>query len=506
MELQLMSADQTYYLTVALINIILAFAGTRIKDIEGKTQSIPFLIGSFFALSISCFLYSLELTLFIEITSIMLFSVFAWGITVYSFKRCEVKTPWRLINCLFLVNIVAQTFFTIQHNINYVLHISSLVIPIAFSLCGYLFLKKKAERNPSDIIVAYTYFIMAVVVITRSILLEISPELFSLTFASTQMIWPVFSVIAGIFFLLSFTEEAQKKSLKESVTDALTGLFNRRMFDNKLEQLLPALSRNQHFGALIYIDLDGFKPINDEYGHDIGDKVLIEFGFRLNRSSRSDEATARIGGDEFALLVENAGQTLTAAHHNAQCLALRLKRLMKEPMNINGLILQIGCSIGVHILTPDADDAQLEVKTADAAMYQAKKSKHGSIVFSDNLIKPKYNLFDIGIVDIDREHHEIDIQLNSLFDEKTDIASGFSRLTEMIIEHFKNELTISKRLKLNFSKEHHLQHTYLLNSLGKIDLNESKDVILEKISMFTKQLEQHIKKHDRDLSREIAEI
>lgn len=381
----IMSSEQTYYLTVALINLVLAFAGIRVKDIKGKTQSTPFLIGSFLAFSISWFLYSLELTIFIEITSTILSTVFIWGITIFSFKRCEIKTPWRLISGLFLVNITAQTFFTVEQNINYVLHTASIFIPIAFCLCGYLFLKKKADRNPSDIIVAHTYFFMAAVVIARSILLVTSPELFKLTMASTQIIWPVFSVIAGVFFLLSFTEEAQQKLITESTTDTLTGLFNRRMFDEQLKLLLPTLLRGKSFGILIYLDLDRFKPINDKYGHSIGDKVLIEVSSRLSQSSRGEETVARIGGDEFVLLVENAGQELTTAHQTAQGLALRVHSLMKEPMEIDGLMLQIGCSIGVHILTPDAKDAKNELEAADVAMYQAKKRQHGNIIFSNYL-------------------------------------------------------------------------------------------------------------------------
>ncbi|PKH04956.1 diguanylate cyclase domain-containing protein [Moritella sp. Urea-trap-13] len=501
-----MSADQTYYLTIALINIILAFAGTRINDTEGKTQSIPFLIGSFLAFAISWFLYSLELNIFIEVTSTILSTVFVWGITVFSFKRCEVKTPWRLISCLFLANITIQTFFTIEHNINYVLHTASIFTPIAFCLSGHLFLKKKADRSPSDIIVAYAYFSLTAVVITRSILLETSSALFSLTMASSQIIWPIFSVILGVFFLLSFTEEAQKKLTTEVITDTLTGLFNRRMFDEQFKRLLPTLSRDKHFGALIYLDLDGFKSVNDEYGHNIGDKVLLEFGSRLNQSSRGKEVIARIGGDEFVLLVENAGQDRTTAHQSALGLAQRIQSLMKEPINIDGLMLQIDCSIGIHILTPDAKNVPLEVKAADAAMYQAKKDQHHRIVFSDNLNKPRYNILNIGIVEIDREHQNIDNLLNSLLEKKTDLTTGFPFLIKMVDLHFKNEVKISKRLRLNFSKEHHLHHTYLLDSLKKIGLKESEHVIREHLLMFIKLLEEHIKKYDRNLNIEVVEI
>ncbi|GLS89511.1 hypothetical protein GCM10007916_05780 [Psychromonas marina] len=189
-------------------------------------------------------------------------------------------------------------------------------------------------------------------------------------------------MILGVFLLLSYTEEVQQKLTKESITDSLTGLFNRRMFDNQFKSLLTALSRNKKFGALIYIDLDKFKAINDKYGHSVGDGVLIEFSLRLKQSSRGEESIARVGGDEFTLLAEDMGQDQENAYKNAQHLALRIQEMMKKPIDINGLILEMSCSIGVHILTPDSKDTQREVSAADTAMYQAKKSKQGGIVFS----------------------------------------------------------------------------------------------------------------------------
>jgi len=502
--LLLVSADQTYYLTVALINLVLAFAGTRIKDVKGNIQSTPFLIGSFFAFSISWALYSLELTVLVEIISTLLSTLFVWGITVFSFKRCELKTPWRLISFLCLLNIIVQMFFTLERNINYVMHTASLFIPIAFGASGYLFLNKKINRNSSDIVIAYSYFCISAVVIIRSILLETSPRIFYLTTASTQIIWPIFSVISGVFFLLSFTEEAQKKLKDESITDTLTGLFNRRMFDTEFTRILPSLSRGKHYGVLIYIDLDGFKPINDEYGHNIGDKVLMEFSARLNQSSRGEETIARIGGDEFALLVENAGPDKIIAYQNAQLLARRIQHLMDEPIHINGLILQISCSIGVHILTPHAKNTQQEIKTADAAMYQAKRSQHNNIVFSDNLNKHSSNIPKIGIIEIDNEHNEIDKLLRAMTEKEIELVNGFHLLIEAVEKHFQNEAQISKKLTLNFCKNHQLNHAELLQSLKQIDLNDREEIILENLSLFIKKLEQHVRKYDHALNLDLT--
>ncbi|WP_160063462.1 GGDEF domain-containing protein [Psychromonas sp. L1A2] len=490
-----MSSDQTYYLTIALINLVLAFAGTRIKNTEENTKSTQFLVGSFYVFAISWFLYFLELTLSIKILSAILSSMFIWGITVFSFKRCKVDTPWRLIICLFLTNIIAQSYFILNDNISGLLHTSSIFIPIAFSLCGYLFLKKKADRNPSDMVIVYSYFIMIAMIITRSILLEMSPEAFSITMAPTQIIWPVFSVISGIFFLLSFAEEAQKKLITESTTDTLTGLFNRRMFDEKFKRLLPSLSHGKHYGALLYIDLDGFKPVNDKYGHNIGDKVLVEFGSRLNASLRDEEVIARIGGDEFAILIKNTGQNQTTAYQCAYKLAQRVQNLMKEDIDIDGFKLQIDCSIGVHILTPDAKDAESEIKAADAAMYQAKKRMHYSIVFSENLSPYKYNLAKIGITETASDRQEIDNLLYSLLDKQIDIASGFPQLIQMVSSYFKDEVAASKKIHSNLSKKQRIDHIELLDSLQKINIKNNDYTMLKNLLSFIKQLESHNKKY-----------
>ena len=490
-----MLSEQTYYLTIALINLVLAFAGTRINNTDESTKSTQFLFGSFYLFSLSWFLYLFKSTLYIEVLSSILFSMFIWGITVFSYKRCNVPTPWRLVSFLFLANIIIQSYFILNNQINYLLHTSSFFIPIAFCLCGHLFLKKKVDRNPSDMVIVYICFIMAAVVIVRSILLKISPDIFPLTTACTQVIWPVFSVISGIFFLLSFAEEAQKKLITESTTDTLTGLFNRRMFDEKFKRLLPSLSHGKHYGALLYIDLDGFKPINDKYGHSIGDKVLIEFGNIMSRSLRDEEVIARIGGDEFALLIKNTGPNKSAAYQCAYTLAQRIQSVMKENMDIDGFKLQINCSIGIHILTPEASDAQREVKAADAAMYQAKKCLHNSIVFSEKLSQHKYNLTNIGIKEAGSDRQEIDTLLISLLDKQIDIASGFPQLIEMVSLYFKNEVATSKRMKSHLSKEQRIDHIFLLDSLQKINTKNNEYTMLKSLLSFIKQLELHNEKY-----------
>jgi two-component system cell cycle response regulator len=288
--------------------------------------------------------------------------------------------------------------------------------------------------------------------------------------------------------------------------DELTRLCNRRMLDEHLKRCLPALARQGDFGALIYLDLDGFKPINDEYGHEIGDRVLVEIGSRLSTSLRSEEISARVGGDEFVLLIPNAGQDKTQATRQAAVLADRIQGLIREPMQIQGVILQVGCSIGVHILTPETQNASLAIKAADMAMYQAKHAELGSIVFSDSLHKPSYNIVNIGVMEIDHQHQQIDQLLGSLFEPDSDRVQGLKTLLEMVSHHFVSEVDISARLGLNMTKEHILDHTYLLKLLKEIKPSDNEPEFLEQLVSIGRLLENHVLEYDRSLAVEKDEV
>tara|TARA_R110001583_G_scaffold195472_1_gene374021 strand:- start:878 stop:1927 length:1050 start_codon:yes stop_codon:yes gene_type:complete len=282
--------------------------------------------------------------------------------------------------------------------------------------------------------------------------------------------------------------------------DELTKLCNRRMFDEHLKRCIPSLARHGNFGALIYFDLDGFKPINDEYGHEMGDRVLMELGSRLSKSLRSEEISARVGGDEFILLIGNAGKDRTSARHHAEVLAQRISTLVREPMAIQGIILQVGCSMGVHILTPSTQSPLLAVKAADLAMYQAKNTQQGSIVFSDTLQKPNYEIVKIGVIEIDHEHQQIDQLLGRLFDPKCDRVQGMAMLIQEVTQHFQNEVKISVRLGLGMTQEHIVEHARLLKLLKGIVPTGDEPVMLEQLATIGQLLQDHILEYDRSLS------
>ncbi|WP_344651204.1 GGDEF domain-containing protein [Cryptosporangium japonicum] len=143
--------------------------------------------------------------------------------------------------------------------------------------------------------------------------------------------------------------------------DVLTQLANRRLFTERLDASAGA---GEDSVALLAIDLDGFKPINDRYGHHVGDAVLIAVAERIRRCVRPTDTAARLGGDEFAVLMPGA------TPESAGQLVARLERVLSEPIGIGELRLSIGASIGVTV--GSAEDPETLLRAADAAMYAVK--------------------------------------------------------------------------------------------------------------------------------------
>lgn len=158
--------------------------------------------------------------------------------------------------------------------------------------------------------------------------------------------------------------------------DSLTGLYNRMMFDDLLEKAFNRSIRSGNEVALLYIDLDKFKPINDDLGHRVGDFVLQEMAARLLEVVRLSDTVARIGGDEFAVIVD--GDKLTPAHLNA--FAKRVHVALMKPITYSGEKISVGCSIGIARYPSNGASPEQLLKAADEAMYSAKKSEAAFIV------------------------------------------------------------------------------------------------------------------------------
>jgi len=152
--------------------------------------------------------------------------------------------------------------------------------------------------------------------------------------------------------------------------DALTGLPNRTLFHDRLRQALRHGRRQKERWALLYMDLDGFKEVNDAFGHTVGDRVLKVVAERFTSMTREADTLARLGGDEFVLLTGGVGSR--RAMHT---LAFRLEALLEVPIEVEGGRARLGCSIGVALFPDDAEDAEELLKRADQAMYAVKRSR-----------------------------------------------------------------------------------------------------------------------------------
>ncbi|MDW7772460.1 MAG: diguanylate cyclase [Desulfobulbaceae bacterium] len=150
--------------------------------------------------------------------------------------------------------------------------------------------------------------------------------------------------------------------------DSLTTLPNRNFCNRRLPQAISLAKRENRLFCLLFIDLDRFKPINDNYGHAVGDKVLMQVAQRLKKMLRASDSVCRLGGDEFVILLES---TLTVG--GAENVAQKTIELLNEPIIVDGITCSIGASIGISIYPVDCRDADSMLRHADIAMYEAKK-------------------------------------------------------------------------------------------------------------------------------------
>lgn len=180
---------------------------------------------------------------------------------------------------------------------------------------------------------------------------------------------------------ISSIKEAQTRLDFLAHHDLLTELPNRLLFNDRLCHAIERAERERHCLALLFIDLDRFKNVNDSLGHHIGDLLLIEAAQRLRKLVRRADTVSRLGGDEFVVLMETSVTHLTAVR-----LAEKIVAAFQRPFHVNNLELHIGCSIGITLFPDDGKDATTLMKNADTAMYQAKEAgRDGHVRYSNAL-------------------------------------------------------------------------------------------------------------------------
>jgi diguanylate cyclase (GGDEF)-like protein len=183
------------------------------------------------------------------------------------------------------------------------------------------------------------------------------------------------SLAVSFNHMLDGIKSREKEILRLAYEDGLTGLPNRSMFGAELEQAVKNARRTKESIAVMLLDMDRFKTINDTLGHPVGDQVLREVGVRVRTALRESDIVARLGGDEFAVLLT------TGVAERADTAAGKILKALEAPLVIEGQSMDIAASIGIARFPEHGDDSAALIRAADVAMYAAKRSKSGYTIY-----------------------------------------------------------------------------------------------------------------------------
>jgi diguanylate cyclase (GGDEF)-like protein len=225
----------------------------------------------------------------------------------------------------------------------------------------------------------------------------------------------------------SWLERAVQEREIEANTDALTGLANRRRLMSDLREQVDVARAQDCHTAVLLVDLDGFKEINDALGHSAGDTLLELIGPRVLPILREGDLLARLGGDEFALLVPADRKLTTAA---ASSLAERVRAAVARPFSFDGLTLHVQASVGIAMFPAHGEDAEALLQHADVAMYVAKRAQSGHVVYDPGADTNSRDRLELtGQLRTALEHDQLVLH----YQPKADLRTGDVRSVEALV-------------------------------------------------------------------------
>jgi diguanylate cyclase (GGDEF)-like protein len=183
-------------------------------------------------------------------------------------------------------------------------------------------------------------------------------------------VWNLPKYVVAVGMLLLLLEKQIERSQYLALHDDLTGLANRRLFQDRLSSSIERAKRSSACMALLQIDLDRFKEVNDLHGHYVGDLLLQHIGRALQARVRRSDTVARTGGDEFCVILEEPSSRIEAEH-----VAESLSNLLTETVELQGKTIHVGASIGISVFPEDAEDADKLCVEADLRMYKTKHNR-----------------------------------------------------------------------------------------------------------------------------------
>jgi diguanylate cyclase (GGDEF)-like protein/hemerythrin-like metal-binding protein len=290
--------------------------------------------------------------------------------------------------------------------------------------------------------------------------------------------------------------------------DALTGLANRTLLHDHIEQAIATARRNAGTFAVLLIDLDQFKPINDIHGHATGDVVLREAARRLQAAARAVDTVARLGGDEFVVLLGGPG-----GRDEARLVAERIIQAVTAPLAMHGL--RLGVSIGIAIFPDDGSDPDQLLARADGAMYEAKHRGGNRHAFADSVgvgecisariaWSPKYM---IGIEPIDKQHQELVTKMHSLWEallarqDHATLSRGLTEIIRLLEEHFATEDAHMTAYPYAGAAAHRADHELALETVRSLAAHAAEQSLALGIRFLYDWLLSHTRSYDAELPR-----
>lgn len=336
-------------------------------------------------------------------------------------------------------------------------------------------------------------------------------------------IWPAevvasYSPIMGgrlFIFIKDRTEEKKAAELiwRQANFDRLTDLPNRSLLFDRLSKACLLARRQGRHAALLYLDLDGFKPINDQYGHETGDIVLAAVAKRWLGCVRESDTVARLGGDEFAVLT---GDLID--REQAASVARKLLDALAEPILLpGGRACQVGVSIGISMYPDNALEIDSLIEAADSAMYQSKAGGRNTYTFSTALPEPQQwvsfdDSFRVGVTAIDTHHRQLAHLINHL-NQATRLEAGtpdflprFRELIGFVRFHLDAEDRLMTEHGYPAHDAHRREHDDLIHLLDRTarDFGKGKELLVLQIvkDLFVN----HIKTSDKPLGSFLKEL
>lgn len=307
--------------------------------------------------------------------------------------------------------------------------------------------------------------------------------------------------------------ELNQKIRRQAMLDTLTGLPNRPMFFNRLSKELSQARRNDRQVALLFVDLDGFKLINDEFGHEAGDVVLKTVAARWLAIVRESDTVARLGGDEFAVIIGD----LDDPSHAVRVAEKLIAALQRDIPLLGEVHCRVGCSIGISIYPKSATEIDSLLAAADTAMYESKSRGKNSLTLSSaspGPIDAEWVTFTtahlIGFPEIDEQHRQLVRRVNEVnraIINKLPTAETealFKQLVDFTIFHFGTEHRLMAQYHYRGQAVHDHEHEKLIDEIERLAGEFSRGNDLLVLQTIKDWLLGHIEGSDKPLGAFLA--